>query len=407
MKIRSVTCFIDPADPETTFAANLSRLSRLAGRARTLASEAGLEVQTTRLATTPFALHFPLDDARGAAALARQYEQAAAEHGFNYLSLGPALPSHPRSAALVLPILENTRNVFLSGQMAQDGQIHPAMLRAYAQIIQAAAPLEPEGFANLRFAALANVQAHGPFFPGSFHSGGRPAFALAIECADLALAAAQQAGSLAEFRSSLLSSLETQAARLTPIAERLAAEFAADFRGIDFSLAPFPDEWTSLGAAIEALGLPALGRSGSLAAAAYLADTLDRGAWPRAGFNGLMMPVLEDAALAERSAQGVLRVHDLLMYSAVCGTGLDTVPLPGDTSAEQIYPLLLDVAALALRLNKPLTARLMPVPGKHASDATTFEFGFFKNGGVMELESSGVRGLLAGDGLVEIKQRVR
>ena len=407
MKIRSVTCFVDPADPAAAFDANLDQLGRLAARARILAGEAGLEVQTTRLSTTPFAVHLPLEDVDGAVAQAQQYEQAAAAHGFSYLSLGPALPSHPRSAALILPILENTRNVFLSGQMAQAGQIHPAMLRAYAQIIQAAAPLEPEGFANLRFAALANVQAHGPFFPGSFHSGGRPAFALAIECADLALAAARQAGSLEEFRRALLCQLEAHGAQLVTIAAQLAAEFAADFRGIDFSLAPFPDEWTSLGAAIEALGLPALGRSGSLAAAAYLADTLDRGAWPRAGFNGLMMPVLEDAALAERSAQGVLRVHDLLMYSAVCGTGLDTVPLPGDTSAEQIYPLLLDVAALALRLNKPLTARLMPVPGKHAGDATTFEFGFFKNGGVMELESSGVRGLLAGEANFEVRHRVR
>ena len=32
--------------------------------------------------------------------------------------------------------------------------------------------------------------------------------------------------------------------------------------------------------------------------------------------------------------------------------------------------LLLDVAALALRLNKPLTARLMPIPGKKAGRNT-------------------------------------
>lgn len=76
-----------------------------------------------------------------------------------------------------------------------------------------------------------------------------------------------------------------------------------------------------------------------------------------------MQPVLEDfAVLAKRAAEGTLTIKDALLYSAVCGTGLDTVPLPGNTTAEQMTPLLLDLSALAMRLDKPLTARLMPVP---------------------------------------------
>ena len=72
-------------------------------------------------------------------------------------------------------------------------------------------------------------------------------------------------------------------------------------------------------------------------------------------------------------AEKALTVKDLLMYSAVCGTGLDTVPIPGDTTNAQISALLLDICALALRLHKPLTARLMPIPGKKAGDATSFQ----------------------------------
>ncbi len=82
--------------------------------------------------------------------------------------------------------------------------------------------------------------------------------------------------------------------------------------------------------------------------------------------------------LAERAAEGRLTVKDLLLYSAVCGTGLDTVPLPGDVTSGQIAALLLDISALALRLDKPLTARLMPVPGKQAGDMTSFNFGYFR-----------------------------
>jgi len=104
----------------------------------------------------------------------------------------------------------------------------------------------------------------------------------------------------------------------------------------------------------------------------------------KTGFNGLMLPLLEDSILAQRSSEGSLTIKDLLMYSAVCGTGLDTVPLPGDISAEQIAAILLDIAFLAVRLNKPLTARLMPVPGKAVGEMTEFDFEYFSNGRIME-----------------------
>ena len=413
MKIRSITCFFDPRtrSPYGT----LDHLGRLANSARELYTRAGYEVQTLRLATPPFPLLYATESVESAVRLAQSLEKETREHGFDYLSLGPALPDIPQSFQQVLPILSATQNVFLSGMMTTgrtDSSIVTGAARACAEIIQQAAAITPEGsshppdgFTNLRFAALANVAPHGPFFPGSYHAGERPAFALAIECADLAYNAARKAGALMDFRRDFITTLETQAASLTSRANHLAQQFAADFRGLDFSLAPFPEEWCSLGSALEALGLASLGRSGSLAAAAFLASALDSGSWLRAGFNGLMMPVLEDSTLAARSAQGVLRVHDLLMYSAVCGTGLDTVPLPGDTTAEQIYPLLLDVAALALRLNKPLTARLMPIPGLQTGDPTRFDFAYFSNGGVMTLDSAPVKGLLAGDETFVVRPR--
>jgi hypothetical protein len=81
----------------------------------------------------------------------------------------------------------------------------------------------------------------------------------------------------------------------------------------------------------------------------------------------------------------------------VCGTGLDTVPLPGNTTSEQITPLLLDLTALAVRLDKPLTARLMPVPGRIAGDPTGFDFAFFANSNVMALDSAPLQGPLDGN----------
>jgi len=135
--------------------------------------------------------------------------------------------------------------------------------------------------------------------------------------------------------------------------------------------------------------------SGSLAAAAILADTLDLADFPRAGFNGLFLPVLEDSVLARRAGAGVLSLTDLLLYSCVCGTGLDTLPLPGDATSEQISAVLLDLAALAYRLDKSLTARLMPVPGKAAGDLVRFDFPYFASSQVMELKAAPLTGLLS------------
>jgi len=257
--------------------------------------------------------------------------------------------------------------------------------------------LKPNGFGNLYFAALANVPPGAPFFPAAYHAGNEPAFALALEAADLAVSAFTGAGSLEEARHNLIVVVEKHAGTLTSVAQTIERQSGVSFGGLDFTLAPFPDFASSLGTAIEKLGVPAVGLHGSLAAAAFLTDALDRAHYPRSGFNGLMLPVLEDATLAARVVEGTLTITDLLLYSAVCGTGLDTVPLPGDTRPEEIAPLLLDLAALAQRLEKPLTARLMPIPGKQAGELTSFDFPFFANSRVLDLHARPLCGLLAGE----------
>ena len=137
-----------------------------------------------------------------------------------------------------------------------------------------------------------------------------------------------------------------------------------------------------------------------------LAECLDQADFFHAGFSGLMLPVLEDAALAARAAEGTLTVKDLLLYSAVCGTGLDTVPLPGDTPPEALTALLLDVAVLAQRLDKPLTARLMPIPGKQAGDPTGFDFAYFANSRVLALQAGPLSGPLAGTETFRLASRL-
>jgi uncharacterized protein (UPF0210 family) len=404
MKIRSITGFYHPGEPDA--GRQLDNLAGLAQKAAQQFTSAGFEVQTTRLATVPFPLLLSEIHAQEAVDLAVRLEAQASDRGFQYISLGPALPSYPGSFELIPEMLTHTSTVFASGSIADAHRgVDMAAVKASAEVIVQAITLEPDGFANLRFAALARVAPFTPFFPAAFSEGATPAFGLAIEAADAAVEAFDGAKTIQTAADRLVKRIESSARTLEDIAQNLASEYNLFFKGFDFSLAPFPTDACSLGGALERLGVAAVGQSGSLAAAAIVADTLDRGEWRRTGFNGLMLPVLEDSVLARRSIEGTLTLKDLLMYAAVCGCGLDTVPLPGEITAEQIQTILADVAALAVRLSKPLTARLMPIPGKTAGERTSFDFEYFENGSVMALDASALGLPLAASQVIPLHPR--
>ncbi len=396
MNIRSITTLLDPGWPLDEGV--LQKAGAFIAAARQAVQSAGYEVQTTRLASVPFPWLLPACDPVETLVFAQTLEKAARAQGYDYVSIGPALPEYAASYPLLPDIFAATENVFAAGVIATAaGGVSLPAVRACAEVMHRCARLSRDGFGNLYFAALANVPPGGPFLPAAYHRGGAPRFAIATEAADLAVAAFGAAATLAEARQNLIASIESHAQKLAAVAESLQAAHGIRFAGFDFTLAPFPQENRSIGAALERLGLPALGLHGSLAASAFLMETLDRARFPRAGFCGLMLPVLEDAVLAARAAQGTLTVTDLLLYSTVCGTGLDTVPLPGDTTQAQLAAILLDVAALSNRLNKPLTARLMPIPGKQAGDPLTFDFPYFADSRVMAVRAAALTGLLGGE----------
>jgi len=401
MRIRSITCFFNPG--LGTIQKSIDDLSSLANFCRDELEKIGWEVQTIRLATTPFGSFSPPESVIRKVC---HLEKIAEKAGFNYLSIGPARLSYAQDYAIIPEILHATENVFTSAFLAHHFKgISRQAVRACAEIITTSASISPDGFTNLRFCAMSQVQPFTPFFPAAYSYGTQPAFSAAIECADAALEIFQAAGTINNGKKKLLNKLEQASQEMGRVFRKGARRFTVPFKGFDFSLAPFPEDWCSLGAALEVLGVQQLGFMGSITAAAILAETLDQGRWKRVGFNGLMLPVLEDSRLADRSSSTDFSVKDLLLYSTMCGTGLDTLPLPGDIQAEKIEPLLMDLAALSLRLNKPLTARLMPIPGLNAGDQTKYDFAFFKNGRVMDFPAQGINRLLDASQWVKIRGR--
>lgn len=404
MKIRSITLFANPGqEVSDQFLDFAGEFARNAGK---ISRDFGLEVQTIRFGSPPFPLFLSGLSSSSILSSAIQLEDRLFEEGFEYISLGPALPSHPESYAIIPELIQATTRSFFSGMLTETGSgVSLPAVRSCGKIIESLAPQDPDGFANLYFAALGNVPPGSPFFPAAYHSSGEPTFAFALEGADLAVKAFSDSKTLENARQKLILAMEELDHRLGELASNLQEISGVKFTGTDYSLAPYPEDRTSLGNALEQLGLSKLGDHGSLATAAFLADSIDRASVKRTGFSGLMLPVLEDSRLADRAADGSLSLKDLLLFSAVCGTGLDTIPLPGDTQAESISAILLDLAALSLRLDKPLTARLMPIPGKKAGDETEFDFAFFANSKVMKIQSGELSGPLAGSGYLDLLPR--
>ena len=415
MKIRSLTVGAPLRWPFAPTA--LDNVGTFARELRARLTDGGYEVQTVRLAGPPLSTVLAGADNGEALAYARALETAARERGFEYVSVGPArildAPSaRRRQAALdlinVLPeIVRSTEATFCSVLVAShNGGVHLPAVERTAEAIADIARTTPDGFGNLRFAALANCPPHIPFFPAAYHEGSHPRYALALEAADVAVEAFTNAASLDEARQRLIAALDGHWQRLERILSPEQSFFGAAvdgaaggssvaFGGVDLSLAPFPDDERSIAVALERLGVARFGASGTLFAAAVLTSALGSVHMPRTGYSGLMLPVLEDSRLAQRASEGLVSVDNLLLYAAVCGLGLDTVPLPGDTGSDELAAIILDMATLAARLDKPLTARLFPVPGARAGDRTAFDFPYFANSRVLAVRGLGAAALLA------------
>ena len=203
------------------------------------------------------------------------------------------------------------------------------MAAACARAVKQLAQITPLGFGNLRFAATANCPPNIPFLPAAYHAGGSPCFSIAVQAADVVLEALRGAGGMSDIEDRLVRALEVATEPVERIADTLVVEFGYAFGGIDLSPAPFPSDDVSIGGAVESAGVDRFGAPGTLYVAAMITRAIRRTKVRRCGFSGLMLPVLEDSVLARRAAEHPPSLHELLLYSAVCGTGLDTIPLPG------------------------------------------------------------------------------
>jgi uncharacterized protein (UPF0210 family) len=387
--VRAITLGL--ADPHPLSATTIQRARAILEQASARYQQAGYEVQVIRLSTR--SIFDDLADWSPASLITYTHElqKMLDDVNLGFCSLGTAPAAHPDFALERLDCIADllgpspALNATVSLATPEHGVRNEAALPT-AQVIQRLAQETAEGFGNFRFAMLACVPPGSPFFPAAYHAG-PSSLSIGFQGAGIITEALRVHGvhgvdnaqpqNLSLVTQWVREALQQQATPAVELGQQLAREHELLFGGIDLSPAPLAED--SIAAAIELCGYGLLGSPGTVAVAAALTAALKSSGLPTCGYCGLMLPVLEDVVLGHRWSEGRVDVHRLLLYSSVCGTGLDAIPLPGASSTASIAHLLLDVATLAHRLNKPLSARLFPVPGKRVGEYTTFTSPYLTN----------------------------
>ena len=283
-----------------------------------------------------------------------------------------------------IPELLKEKNIFFSSlQVASNEKgINLQALKYCAKIIKRLS--EPDPFQNLKFCVSSNVESDTPFFPSAYHASNKSIFSIALEMADEVVDVFKNSTTLAEATTNLKKRFSEIYDLITSISEKVAKRHEIEFKGTDFSPAPYPTYEQSIGTTLEELGFEYFGAYGSLIGVAIIKNCIPKED-KVIGFSGFMQPVLEDYTIAKRLTEKKFDLHSLLLYSTICGTGLDCVPLPGDITERELFYILLDVCTISVTHDKPLTARLMPIPGKIAGDDVEFDFEYFASSKVMDI----------------------
>jgi uncharacterized protein (UPF0210 family) len=372
--IRALT--IGVAEPHPLPVRVVEEMAGKLGQTRDAFEQAGYEVQTVRLSARPVLVDLAGWASEDIVSYGAELQGALEAAGVPFCSLGPA----PRDASAeqlnaLVDLIAKREGLNGSVMVATaDEGLDVGAARAAAEVMKRLAAETEEGFGNFSFAALACVAPGAPFFPAAYHAG-PDNLSIGLQGAGIVAEALEGGAELVEVTGRALEALLRHGGPVVEIAQQQSGALGLEFAGIDLSPAPHVDD--SIVGAMELAGHGPLGGPGTLALVAALTVALKSTGLPTCGFCGLMLPVMEDAVLARRWAEGRLGLDQLLAYSAICGTGLDTVPLPGDCSVEDLTKVICDMASLAVRLRKPLSARLLPVPGKLAGETTSFSSPYF------------------------------
>ena len=279
---------------------------------------------------------------------------------------------------------EDLCNVCVNVNLDDYGILNNELIQQASEAVVKISKITPRGEGNFNFTVNFNCVPLIPYFPASYHRkelGNR--FVIGLETPDLLVNVlkdfnqhidAHNHNALFKGYYDVMSkALQYHISTIKDIIDLANIDKAFTFSGFDSSAAPSKN-CASMVEVYEQMGVEYFGSSGTVEASSLLTKVFKSiNDVELVGFSGLMLALTEDTGLAQGTIRLNFDIRSLLTYSSVCGIGLDTVPIPGDTPIDKIAALMRDTGTMAYRLNKPLTVRLFPVPGLKAGDMTAFE----------------------------------
>jgi hypothetical protein len=387
-KIRTITFFINLNKDKKNQKEKILKIAHLANKLATLYEAKNYEIQSLRIVTNPFSEYIDTSSKESALKdMSYIQEILSCDEMPKYrirFAVGEAKTLEEiRLVPTLIAHFGDIANICVNVPSDTLGIADNKKILSCVHAVRSISKATPRGEGNFNFTVNFNCPPLIPYFPASyFQSDMDECFALGFETPDL-LVEALKSENLEQFKDmnqrhekayhAMHEALQYHITFLSKIAQDFANNNVFTFAGVDSSAAPSKN-CSSMTQVYELLGVPYFGASGSVEASALLTKVFKsiKGV-ELLGFSGLMLAVVEDLGLAKGTITQDYDIRTLLLNSAVCGIGLDTVPIEDNLSDEKIAAIMRDTATMAYRLNKPLTVRLFPVPDKKAGELTEFQ----------------------------------
>lgn len=385
-RVRAITAFINLHHDRALWKEKITQATLFCGNLSDRFEAENYDVQSIRIVTNPFGEYLNTDTIK------------TAKNDLNFLSdllhapdmpdirirfaIGEARTAHELS---LLPELIKEHgdlcNACINIEADMLGVMDNTLLEKASETIAEIGAITPRGEGNFNFTVNFNCTPLIPYFPASYHRNEQgDCFVVGLETPDLLADVLRNLKTTTNHNDhfqqayrAMTGALQDHVDVIVAIANQFDQKQGFTFAGIDSSAAPSKN-CASMVEIYKLLGVEYFGAAGTVEASSLLTKVFKsvQGV-DLVGFSGLMLAVTEDTGLAEATRNGEFGIHALLTFSAVCGIGLDTVPIPGNTPNHKITAIMRDTGTMAFRLNKPLTVRLFPVPGLSAGDITAFE----------------------------------
>ena len=384
-RIRTISFFLTLHKDKTQWEDALYSVKRDVDLLLPAVQKAGYTLQSIRVITNPFGEYLDLTNLQTAKADLQYLTELLNKFNESGIRLRFAIgAARNKEEIALLPELiaayGDLCNACVNVPLDENGVLDNELIEQSVYAVQRIANITPRGEGNFNFTVNFNCKPFIPYFPAGYHLSHLPnSFVIGLETPDLLVEVLKSVPKsphnqfYADCYQAMSQALQYHVDQVLEMlsAVKLSGEF--EFAGIDSSAAPSKN-CSSMTKVYELMGLPYFGAAGSVEVSALLTKvfkSIQR--VPLVGFSGLMLAVTEDLGLAEGTQKQYFDIRALLTYSAVCGIGLDTVPVAGNVKAESIAAIMRDTGTMAFRLNKPLTVRLFPIPNKVAGEISEFE----------------------------------